>query len=96
MVQPLAPRAQVPRLVLEIHVVPAVQAFVQHDAEPAEPLHAPLVQVEVVQVGQPLATAVQVWRLVLDRHVVPAAFAQQAAEPAAPLHPFAQVITENS
>jgi hypothetical protein len=31
--------------VLERHVAPTVQAFVQHDAAPAEPVHAPLLQV---------------------------------------------------
>jgi hypothetical protein len=46
LVQPLAPTAQVCRLVLERHVVPTVHAFVQHDADPDAPVQAPLVQVE--------------------------------------------------
>ena len=33
---------------LERHVAPAVHAFVQHDAAPAAPVHAPLVQVVAV------------------------------------------------
>lgn len=44
-VQPLAPRTQVLRLVFEKHVVPTVQALVQQDAEPSAPEHAPLTQV---------------------------------------------------
>jgi hypothetical protein len=47
-------------LVLDRHVVPAVHAFVQHDAAPAAPVHAPLAQVEVVLAVQPLAPTVQV------------------------------------
>jgi hypothetical protein len=37
-----------------------VQAFVQHDAVPAEPLHAPLLQVVVVAAVQPLAPTAHV------------------------------------
>jgi hypothetical protein len=44
-VQPLAATAHVCRLAPDKHVVPTVQAFVQHEAAPAAPVHAPLVQV---------------------------------------------------
>jgi hypothetical protein len=60
-VQPLAPAEQDPRLLLEKQdVVPAVQAFVQQDAEPAAPVQAPLVQVLVVAVVQPLVPSTHV------------------------------------
>jgi hypothetical protein len=85
--------------VLDKHVVPTeLHAFVQHDADPAEPLHAPFVHVDVVTAVQPLAPTAQVCRLVLDRQVAPTvhAFVQQDAEPAVPLHaPFEQVSAEN-
>jgi hypothetical protein len=43
-VQPLAPTAQVCRLVLDRQLSPLVHAFVQHDAAPATPLHRPFEQ----------------------------------------------------
>jgi hypothetical protein len=48
-VHPLLPTEQVETLVLDWHcAAPAVHAFVQQDAAPAAPLHAPLLHDELV------------------------------------------------
>ena len=74
-----------------------MQTFLQHDAEPAGPAHAPLVQVVATAEVQPLAPTVQVERLVLDAQVAPTvqAFVQHDAEPAAPEHaPLVQLVVD--
>lgn len=78
---------------LDAHAVPTVQAFVQHDAVPAGPLHAPFVHGVVADLKtQPWESEEHVASVEVPWHTAPAAPPQvasalhvQAALPAAPV-----------
>jgi hypothetical protein len=74
--QPFAPSVQVKTVLPPVHVDPAVvhaASFVQHDAEPALPLHAPLVHaVDPLAQMHPCASVWLVTRAVLEMQLVPA------------------------
>jgi hypothetical protein len=74
--QPFAPSVQVKDVLPPVHVDPAVvhaASFVQHDAEPALPLHAPLVHaVDPLAQMHPCASVWQVTNAMPEVQFVPA------------------------
>jgi len=91
-VQPFACVSQVCTPPVPHCFAPAVQAFVQHDADPALPVHAPFVHAcEPVWSRQPFASVAHVMSVEAFEQSVPAAVHAvvlhvHAAEPAVPVH----------